>query len=198
MGRKTTRAFQAVGACCIALSVVRVLVLFSESYSLVRAERTADAQLLRVCHEQEAAASASAKFRGACLAARSDSAAPVLLKALLRAVHTAFTDFVEAFSSPTKIVILVLFILSGLSAPVVKMLVKTFAAGMAAGGRTGKDHESDSDSEEETPKFLMLSSPTNYAKTSGLAQLTRRIARRTPNLSRVEEVGEEAVTVQMC
>ena len=196
MGKKTIRAFRVVGACCIALSVVRVLVLFSESYSIVRAERTADAQLLRVCHEQEAAASASVKFRSACLAARSDSAAPVLFKALLRAVHTAFTDFVEAFSSPTKIVILVLFILSGISAPIIKLLVKTFANGLAAGGMTEKDH--DSDSEDETPKLLMLTSPTHYTKPSGLAQLTRRVVRRAPSMGRVEEVGEDGVAVQVC
>lgn len=194
MGRKTTRAFQTVGACCITLSVVRVLVLFSESYSLVRSERTADAQLLRVCQEQEAAASASVKFRSACLAARSDSAAPVLFKALLRAVHTAFSDFVEAFSSPTKLLILILFVLSGLSAPIIKVLAKTFAAGLAAGGKN-KDHGSDSDSDEDTPRLLMLTSPTHYAKTNGLASLTRRMVRRAP---RVEELDEDGVAVQVC
>jgi hypothetical protein len=196
--KTTKRAFQVVGVCCVTISVIRVLVLFSESYSLVRAERAADAQLLNVCREQEAAASASAKFRSACLAARSDSAAPVLLKALLRAVHTAFTDFIESFNSPTKIIILVLFVLSGLSAPVIKVVAKTFLAGLAAGGKGGKDHGSDSDSDDEgTPRILMLASPTSYAKANGFAQLTRRIVRRAPSVGRVEELDEDGVTVQV-
>ena len=51
---------------------------------------------------------------------RAEQAAPIFLKAILRAVTTAFTDFVEAFSSPTRVVLLVLFTLTGVAAPVVK------------------------------------------------------------------------------
>lgn len=111
-----------------ALSLIRVLVLFAESYATVRAERNGDTELLRICNEQ--ALASSDKFRNACLAARADSASPVIFKTLMRAVNTSFVDFCELFNTPTRIVLLVLFLLSGVSAPLVKLVLTTFLKGM--------------------------------------------------------------------
>ena len=116
------------------LSLVRVTVLFAESWAAVRAERAGDAALLQMCEEQSLAT--SDKFRNACLAARADSAAPVLLKTLMRSVNTAFTDFCEAFNTPTRLCLLVLFLLSGVSAPLVKVLVTHWSKGPQQGRTT--------------------------------------------------------------
>ena len=87
-----------------------------------------------------------------------------------------------------------MFILSGLSAPIVKILVKTFAAGLAAGK---KDHESDSD--EDDPKIYMLTSPTHYSKKNRVSALTQRFIRRSPTVDRIEELDDDgSVTVAVC
>jgi hypothetical protein len=113
---RRTLAF--VGAALTLLTVARVLVLLIESYSTVWAERAADRELLSLCNS--GAGSDSADLRALCLKKRAEQAAPIFLKAILRAVTTAFTDFVETFSSPTRIMLLVLFTLTGVAAPVVK------------------------------------------------------------------------------
>ncbi|MBE35181.1 MAG: hypothetical protein CMI16_06460 [Opitutaceae bacterium] len=183
---KTKRAIQVVGAVSLSLAAVRVLVLFSESYSLVRAERASDRSLIDLCRREDAAASASAKFRSACLSARAESASPIILKALLRAVHTAFTDFCECFGSPTKMALLVLFVLSGLSAPIIKALAKTFVAGLSVTGSPssyGKEHLSDDsdDEERETTKLLVLRNDTLPLKSSW-GRVTQRRASRVPSI----------------
>jgi len=120
------------------ISAVRVLVLFFESYSRVSAERSADAKLLQLCRAEESAA-ASAKFAEACVAARADGAAPIMLKSLLAACSTVFTDTVELFNSPTRVAVVILLVLSGVSAPLFKLLLTTLVAGM----RTRQDEEDD-------------------------------------------------------
>jgi len=102
------------------LALVRIIVLFSESYSVVRSERLADDQLIELCSRGVAAE--SDKFRTLCLQARAERAAPLVFKALLRAIRTAFSDFAEQFNSPSRIAILLLFCLSGLALPIVKMV----------------------------------------------------------------------------
>lgn len=157
--KRTKRALAALGVISTGLALVRVVVLFTESWVVVRSERNADHALLSLCAREEGV-STSSKFRNACLAARHDTAAPLLLKAMLRAFSTLFTDFVEAFSSPTKIVLLVMFVLSGLSAPLLKFALKTFAAGLKAGG--GKE-ESDSEDEEDK-RVLVLTAPSPVSR----------------------------------
>jgi len=124
------------------LSVVRVLVLFSESWASVRAERAGDAELLRICQAQTLAS--SDKFRQACLSARADSAAPLVLKTLTKSMNTAFTDFTEAFNTPTRVFFLLLFLLSGISAPVVRGVLATVIR--AATARDAPDISDDGDS----------------------------------------------------
>lgn len=112
------RTLALVGAALTLLTLARVLVLLIESYSTVWAERAADRELLALC--ASGAGADSADLRALCLKKRAEQAAPVFLKAILRAVTIAFTDFVEAFSSPTRVVLLILFTLTGVAAPVVK------------------------------------------------------------------------------
>lgn len=102
------------------LAATRFLVLFFESYSLVRAERQADIDLIELC--SAGAAKDSDKFRSVCMQARSEQAAPVFLKAILKSLRVGFSDFSECFNSPSRIAILILFCLSGLALPVVKTI----------------------------------------------------------------------------
>lgn len=100
------------------LVFVRAFVLFCESYSQVNSERISDDQLLELC--SRGAAAESTKFRQLCLQAKADRAAPLIFKAILKALRTTFADFTESFNSPTRIAILLLFCLSGLALPVVR------------------------------------------------------------------------------
>jgi hypothetical protein len=168
---KTKRALTVLAVASATIAAVRLLVLFAESWTLVRAERAADNELLNLCRREENAA-ASAKFRAACLSARSDSAAPLLLKALLKSVSSIFADFAEAFSSPTKLALLVLFTISGLSAPLLKFVLKTFAAGMRVGG---KEDESDSEDEQDR-RVLVLAAPS--APFGPLHRMRRKLTQR--------------------
>lgn len=162
------------------LSLVRVAVLFAESWAAVRAERVGDAALLQICEEQTLAS--SDKFRNACLAARADSAAPVLLKTLMRAVHTAFTDFCEAFNTPSRLCLLILFLLSGVSAPIVKSIVTTLLR-----GATAKD--SDCDTDQESTRVIFVGSPGFQTKQSPWARLRHRV--RSHSTSSIAEVESD-------
>jgi hypothetical protein len=107
-----------VSAVATTLAAARIVVLVCESYSVVRGERSADRELLSLC--DSGTASMSADFRSLCLKKRSEQAAPVLLKALLRSCRIAFADFCESMSSPWKVGLLLLFTVSGLAAPLVR------------------------------------------------------------------------------
>ena len=112
------RVLSFAGASLTLLAFARVAVLVVESYSAVWNERDADHELVRLCNSGTAAMSND--FMSLCMKKRAERSAPVLLKALLRACGTAFADFCESFSSPTKLVLLILFCLTGVAAPVVK------------------------------------------------------------------------------
>lgn len=98
------------------VSFARVVVLFLEALSAVRDERTQDYELLDLCRNGHARG--SPKMRAACLQAQADRASPVLLKAVLRAVSIAWSDFSDSVSSPGKLAIVVLFVLSSIFLPV--------------------------------------------------------------------------------
>lgn len=121
----------------LALVLARFVVLFCEAFSAVRSERLADEELLELCGR--GAAADSPKFRTLCLNAKAERAAPLLLKAALRAVKTCFQDFSESFSSPSRIALLALFCFSGLALPVVRA-VSSFVHIHAAGDALAKLH----------------------------------------------------------
>jgi hypothetical protein len=152
------------------VSVVRVLVLFFESYSRVSADRFSDAKLLDLCRAEESAA-ASRKFQEACVAARSDSAAPILLKSLLHACNTVMFDTAELFNSPTRIAIMLLFMISGASAPFVRFLFTTLVAGL----RTRQETEEDEEEEEGSRATLVCIDPRQTAEPNAWSRVKRGV-----------------------
>jgi hypothetical protein len=125
---------------------VRFVVLFCESFSTIRSERLADEELLQLCGH--GAAADSAKFRTLCLRAKAERAAPIIFKAALHTVRTAFLDFTESFNSPAKIAMLLLFVVSGLALPVVKAITSLAAAHLGP-DPLGRLHGLDEDNAEQ-------------------------------------------------
>lgn len=113
----TAKKSVAVASCMLAfVSFARVAVLFLEALSAVRDERAQDYELLELC--RSGSARGSTKMRAACLQAAADRASPVVLKAVLRAVSIAWGDFSESVSSPGKLAIVLLFVLSSVFLPI--------------------------------------------------------------------------------
>jgi hypothetical protein len=102
------------------ISFSRCSVLFLEALSTVRDERFQDTELLELC--QSGVARQSAKMRTACLQAQADRASPVILKAVLRAVGMAYSDFTESVSTPGKMLIVVLFAILSIFMPVLSWI----------------------------------------------------------------------------
>ena len=120
------RVFALITAGLTFLTFARVVVCLVEAYSEVRHERMADEGLIRLCNDPTSEATAAPDMRALCLRKRAERAAPIVLKAVLRAVTTAFSEFCEVFSSPSRVALLVLFSITGIAAPVVKALVALF------------------------------------------------------------------------
>ena len=129
------------------LAVIRASVLFVESLSVVHGERAADRELLRLCANREAMESAD--FRALCLAKRADQSAPLIFKALLRSVHTSFVEFAQLFSSPGRVAILILFVLTGAAAPVIKTVCNVLLQNVQKRGRRRRSRPATSDSESD-------------------------------------------------
>jgi len=98
-------------------SLARVAVLFFEALAVVREGRAEDYELISLC--QRGDARGSAKMRDACLRARADLASPVVFKAVVHAVSTAFKDFTDAVGSPFKLAVFALFLVSSVVLPIV-------------------------------------------------------------------------------
>jgi hypothetical protein len=131
------------------LSFVRTMVLFAETYSVVAAERNDNNDLLSLC--KKGAASSSSHFRNACLQARAEQAAPIIFKVLMRSVRQQFIDFANAFNTPSRILLLALFLLSGLAVPIVKTMANLINAYLTPNlaGLHGLGHLHED--EEQTP-----------------------------------------------
>ena len=160
-----------------ALFVARFAVLFAESWSLVRSERAADSSLLHMC--SKGVADESAKFRALCMKTKAEQAAPLLLKAALRAIRTAFTDFVEMFQTPSRVILLILFCVSGLALPVVKAASAVVAAHMKH-DTLERLHGIDFSGEEdqEACSVVVLKSGTSRGLISQMRSLPMRVSRR--------------------
>ena len=177
------------------LAFTRFLVLFCESFSIVRSERQADRDLIELC--SAGAAKDSDKFRDVCMKARSEQAAPLLLKAILRAIRTGFADFAECFNSPSRIAILLLFCLSGLALPVVKALstiATTYISPGALARAQGLNFDNDDDDQQSCSVVLLDGAPSRFVSTavSRLRALPGRTRRGSlPSLAQVEEAAFE-------
>ena len=203
------RVFAVTASALSLLAVVRVLVLLVESYSAVRSERLADRELIAMCDAGTGAQSAD--FRALCLKKRAEQSAPVLFKALLRACGTAFADFCESMSSPTKVLLLILFCFTGVAAPVVKALAALVAdslrrrrrrrrrGGSGSGSKeSGSDEGSSSDDDDAEPRSVVVSPAagpvTRTARqrlTSTLRRGARRVVRGPTMLHELEECDHD-------
>lgn len=145
-----------------ALSATRILVCIAESYAAVAQERHLDQELMQLCDAGNAGASAD--FRALCLRKRSERAAPIFLKALLRAVTSAFCEFCEAFGSTSRLLMLVLFCITGVSAPIAKTVASIFIQNMRQRRQRRQEFnsESESDGDDESTGFQVIDVGTRF------------------------------------
>ena len=137
------RALALAASALSLLAFARIACSVLEAYSQVRGERLADAELMQMCAEK--VGKGSADFRALCLKKRAEQASPVIFKALLRACSSAFQDFAESMSSPTKVLLLILFCFTGVAAPVVKAGSTLLVDQLKRRRRKKKAKDSDSD-----------------------------------------------------
>ena len=138
------RLFGAITTILAVISFSRAAVLFLEAVAEVRDERLHDAELLELCSSGQARG--SVKMRTACLQAQSDRASPLLLKAVVRAVGTAWREFASTCASPLGFASMVLFVLSSLVLPVIPWL-KMVLSSWAGDDDEDQDDHRDSDLE---------------------------------------------------
>jgi hypothetical protein len=182
-------AAQAAAFVGLFIGFVRISVLFVESYSIVASERVADEDLLKLC--SSGAAADSAKFRSLCLTARADSAAPLFFKAVLKTLKTSVHDFFEAFNSPSKIALLVLFCLSGLALPIVKAMstLATQHLGPDKLARIQGLHLSD-DEESSDCQVVVLNGDARDSAWSRINSRIRRLPKRREKLLTIADEDE--------
>lgn len=167
------------------LAFARIACSVLEAHSQVRGERLADAELMQMCAEK--AGKGSADFRALCLKKRAEQASPVIFKALLRACSSAFQDFAESMSSPTKVLLLILFCFTGVAAPVVKagstLLVDQLKRRRHRRVRKAKESDSDdSDNEDGHHEVVTVSSHPDPGQrwSRSLRRGVRRLRMRGP------------------
>ena len=149
--RKATSPKKVFGYSTAALTLLtfaRVVVCLVEAYVEVRSERSADEGLMQMCNDPSQQAAAAPDFRTLCLRKRAERAAPIVLKAVLRAVTTAFLEFCEVFSSPSRVALLMLFSITGIAAPIVKALAALFVQNLKRPRQRQSAKYATSDSED--------------------------------------------------
>lgn len=180
------KVFALITVALTMLTIARVIVCLVEAYSAVRSERQDDSELMRLCNDETRAA-ASADFRRLCLRKRSERAAPIILKAVLRAVTTAFSEFCEVFSSPSRVALLVLFSITGIAAPVMKALAAIFVQNLKKRRlkHSAKYATSDSEDSDDDGRYQVVEiSPRHHYNSRNNFGLTIR-----RGLQRVSSIG---------
>jgi hypothetical protein len=76
----------------------RMIVVFTESYSVVTSERRSDETLLELCSAGQAIE--SARMRSACMGAKADQASPIIFKVLSRTVYIVIHDAYNVLVAP--------------------------------------------------------------------------------------------------
>ena len=174
------KVFACITAALTFLTVARVVVCLVEAYSQVRHERLADEGLMRLCNDPTSEATAAPDMRALCLRKRAERAAPIVLKAVLRAVTTAFSEFCEVFSSPSRVALLVLFSITGIAAPVAKALAALFVQNLKrrrlrrSGAKYATSDSEDSDEDDEGHYQVVEISPRHAYNTRQRLGLTLR------------------------
>ena len=188
------RTLGLIAAAASLLAFARIVVLVVESYSAVRGERMADRELIRMCDSGDGRGSAD--FRALCLKKRAEQSAPVLLKALLRACGTAFADFCESMSSPTKVLLLILFCFTGVAAPVVKAASTLLVSNLRRHRRrrrvSSKESGSDDDSDDaENPQEVVVVSQRASPRNRWASALRRHVRARPPSMLMLDNVPDD-------
>ena len=185
------RACGLVSMMLAAMGTCRVAVLYLESISAVRADRQADLELLDLCASGHARG--SPKMREACLKAQADRAAPIAMKALMRACSIAWREFQDSTGSPFKLFLVVLCVLSALVLPVMPMLRVLF--GLMADAST-KARDSDSDDDEDMAQhFIEMHTGISPHARGGfrrrLRKLWPQVLRMSMDERRIEELERQ-------
>lgn len=152
------------------ISFSRVMVLFLEAMATVRDERSQDYELLDICQRGEARG--SAKMRAACLQAQADRASPLMLKAVVRAVSTAWREFSESVATPFGFATMILFVVSSLLLPIVPW-IRAILTAWAGDDDDYQDDHRDSDLEHH---IVVLNGDTSWLPAR--PGMHKRMARR--------------------
>ena len=133
-----------------------------------------------------AEATAAPDLRTLCLRKRAERAAPIVLKAVLRAVTTAFSEFCEVFSSPSRVALLVLFSITGIAAPVMKALAALFVQNLKKRrlkqtAKYATSDSEDSDDDEGHYQVVEISPRHTYNTRQRLGLTLRRGLQRMGN-----------------
>lgn len=175
-----TRVVALLSGVAMAYSFVRVFVMFSESLALVYDERQQDQELIELCRNGQARG--SLKMREACLRARADQASPVVFKAFTHAVQTAFKDFSDTVGSPFKVLVLVLFLASGVFMPLLP-----WARLLLSQPITEHNHTS-----SEGMTFISLVPSENEVRGRSVRNRLRIASKRLRLLPRLQEDNDES------
>lgn len=152
------------------ISFARTMVLFLEAMASVREERNADRELLEVC--ASGAARGSIKMRAACLQATADRASPLVLKAVVRAVSTAWHEFKDSVATPFGFATMILFVLSSVLLPIIPWIRTILSAWAGDDEEDFQDTHRDSDLEHHV---IMLAGDNAFLAPRG--GVRRRMAR---------------------
>lgn len=164
------RLFAWISTVLMVISFTRVMVLFLEAVAAVRDERNHDLELLEICARGEARG--STKMRTACLQAKADRASPLVLKAIVRAVSTAWREFSDSVATPFGFATTVLFVLSSLLLPVIPWM-KAILTAWAGDDDDDQDLHRDNDLEHH---IVVLNGDQSWLPQK--AGMRKRMARR--------------------
>lgn len=146
------------------------MVLFLEAMATVRDERSQDYELLDICQRGEARG--SAKMRAACLQAQADRASPLVLKAVVRAVSTAWREFSDSVATPFGFATMILFVISSILLPIVPWIRAILTAWAGDDDEHADDHR-DGDLEHH---IVVLNGDTSWMPIR--PGVRKRVARR--------------------
>lgn len=176
----SARKLAALMSALVALySFARVGVLFFEALAIVREERSQDYELLELCARGDARS--SPKMRDACLKARAERASPLVAKAIVYAVSTAFKDFSNTVGSPFKFSVVCLFLVSSVMLPIIPWAKAIFGTKQAF---IQCDNGFDAH-----PNHILVMAPSSMS--SNKLKWKKRIGRHIPQLLRSRPVIEE-------
>ena len=145
----------------------------------VRDERSQDYELLDICSRGEARG--SPKMRAACLQAQADRASPLVLKAVVRAVSTAWREFSDSVATPFGFATMILFVLSSLLLPIIPWMRAILTAWAGDDDEQWQDDHRDSDLEHHV---VVLAGDESWmpAKPGVRKRMARRIIGHQPRI----------------